>query len=205
MAFRSRVPPPGWKEYTHPLGALYFYHEEYVRSLLSSSPVKNSSHLDVQSSQRILTEAYLYDDATYQATMGFIHSIQTFLHHHEIKLESDTEIVLDITENDGFVCGYYLVSHTRRVIFWLDDFPTSYICSPVIPVLSLSHLSAFLRSYCSCKAEILLTWTWLDRIVEHQIEAEYWAHWDLFPHIRQVTPSLIAELRDDLTHGIVGE
>lgn len=41
--------------------------------------------------------------------------------------------------------------------------------------------------------------------VEHQIEAEYWAHWDLFPHVRQVTPALVSELRDCLTHGMVGE
>lgn len=44
-----------------------------------------------------------------------------------------------------------------------------------------------------------------DVIVEHHIEAEYWIHWDLFPHLRQVTPALITELRDNLTHGMVGE
>lgn len=146
----SRAPPPGWKEYTHPLGALYFYHEEYVSSVsLKSLPPSQRSLTHPSpspSSQRILTEAHLYDNAAYQATTSFIHSIRSFLllHHDQLNLSSsdDVELVLDITLNeDAYVCGYYFVSHTRRVVFWLDEFETKFMCPERVPVLSFSHLS----------------------------------------------------------------
>lgn len=155
--FESRAPPPGWKEYTHPLGALYFYHEEYVSSL--SHAIFNLTLIHLlffpRASQRILTEAHLYDNAAYQATTSFIHSIRSFLHlhHDQITLDPDTELVLDITLNeDAYVCGYYFVSHKRRVVFWLDEFPTRYMCPERVPVLSFSHLSESSSSLCAVQA-----------------------------------------------------
>ncbi|EIM85377.1 uncharacterized protein STEHIDRAFT_158011 [Stereum hirsutum FP-91666 SS1] len=174
---RVHLPPSGWKEYTHPLGAMYFYHEKY----------------------HILTEANLHDAPTYQATMGFhegsegksvrnqdalsIKNKESSSSPPTPSLDTDTELVLDITPNGDanaeLVCGYYLVSHARRLVYWFDDMPTAYLCPAGMPVLGMGHL-------------------------RHQVEAEYWTHWDLFPHLRTVTGPLIAELRDQVTHGVVG-
>lgn len=59
-------------------------------------------------------------------------------------IESHFELVLEVVEIDGTkLCGYYFVDHRNKIIFWLEEFDASYICSGVDAVLSHSHLRAY--------------------------------------------------------------
>lgn len=89
-----------------------------------------------------------------------------------IALSSDIELVLEIVPQDsGPICGYYFVEHRFRCLFWLENFDAEDICGDIKAVVSLSHL-------------------------RYEIESQYWAHWELFPNTREVTPDIVEELRD---------
>lgn len=144
--------------------------------------------------QHIYTDAYLHDNEILTITKDSIRNIVMYAAEHGINLHNDdTEIVFDVTENDGYVCGYYLVSHSQRTLFWLDSFETGRLCGGVQGVTKLSHISGFIQS----ATAIYVT----NIISEHQLESEYWHHWETFPNERDVTPEIIREFRDILSHG----
>ncbi|KAJ7822197.1 hypothetical protein B0H14DRAFT_2370890, partial [Mycena olivaceomarginata] len=99
-------PPLRWSTHRHPEGALYFVHE-----------------------QRVFTDAYLFDGAILaQVTRA----LTQLLARQRVQNILDTkpgriDIVLDLKdetpENDE--CGYYMVDHSERIIFWVDVFDMS--------------------------------------------------------------------------------
>jgi len=109
-------------------GALYFMHEE----------------------KRILTDAYLYDPQVIFDATNFISQIFDYVRAHNILLNPDVDLILDLTPNEdgNTVCGYYFASHTNRCVFWLDRFDANAFSawSEVRGAESPSHLRTRLYS-----------------------------------------------------------
>jgi hypothetical protein len=74
-----------------------------------------------------------------------------------VTLPTDVELVLEIhAQVTEMVCGYYLVEHSSRCLFWLEAFDVEEICNEIKAVVSLSHLrklifaSNSVLSKCKC-------------------------------------------------------
>ena len=58
-----------------------------------------------------------------------------------VTLSTDIELVLEThTQGTEMICGYYLVEHSSRCLFWLEAFDAEEICHEIKAVVSLSHL-----------------------------------------------------------------
>ncbi|KAJ8693654.1 hypothetical protein PTI98_008633 [Pleurotus ostreatus] len=148
-----------WTAYEHPEGALYFHHE----------------------SKNIFTDASLRTPAVLETISGLVNSFTYFVEANGIDLDPSTELVLDLEEagEDKGRCGYYLVDHENRSIFWLDEFEKADLpdWNEVPGVTADAH-------------------------IRHELEAQYWLHCEFFPHTRKITQDLVDELRDMLTHAL---
>ncbi|KAG9220617.1 hypothetical protein CCMSSC00406_0003716 [Pleurotus cornucopiae] len=149
--------PLGWTRYEHPKGPTYFHHE-----------YKN-----------IFTNAHLGTSVNLDTISRFITSFESFITDNRIHLDPSSELVLDLCEpgKDTERCGYYLVDHQNRTIFWLDEFKTTNLPDwrNVAGVTANAH-------------------------IKHELEALYWRHCEYFPHTREVTQGLVDELRDMITY-----
>ena len=137
--------------------------------------------------KRIYTDADLYDE---NETALVIESAELLLGQLGLDLrtehiESHFELVLEVVERDGSkFCGYYFVDHQSKIIFWLEEFDASHICSDVAAVLSLSHL----RQYAKHKlGTVCLLFP-----LGYQLESQYWSdiYWpplDCSAQFQQVT------------------
>lgn len=97
--------PSGWEPYTHPEGALYFFHKE----------------------QRVYTDANLYD-REYADTISELMCCLTR------KIEATRQMGVDIPEDYETVLeppkaedpsedwGYYFVDHVSQSLFWTDSY-----------------------------------------------------------------------------------
>ncbi|KAJ6548497.1 hypothetical protein B0H19DRAFT_1265326 [Mycena capillaripes] len=142
-----------WIPHQHPEGALYFRHI----------------------ADNVFVDADLYDPVV---LARLTICLDQFMLRAGAKtvLESNTvDLVLDILKHDEahFECGYYLVDHAERVVFWLDPFHMTKLRSwRLVPgINTATH-------------------------VKLGLEMEYWRHWDLFPSAVSVSAFVIKELRD---------
>ncbi|KAJ6615092.1 hypothetical protein B0H10DRAFT_1950218 [Mycena sp. CBHHK59/15] len=119
---------------------------------------------------------------------GCIQKIRKRCAAHELFLSSsgDIDIVLDIIKEDreSLECGYYIVDHSARNVFWLDVFNMSdlTVWKTVPGIVSSSHVN--------------LTF------IELGLEIEYWRHCDLFPSSTSLSPTVIQELCDTIVYSI---
>lgn len=88
------------------------------------------------SALRIVTEAYLYCPDTMTRITFWSETIERLLQKNEIVLSAQTELFLQIEDND---CAYYFIDHTARTEFWLDVVSTDDL--NMLPVVSPTHLS----------------------------------------------------------------
>ncbi|KAJ8473668.1 hypothetical protein ONZ45_g16209 [Pleurotus djamor] len=157
-----RDSPVGWIPFQHPEGALYFHCPR----------------------QNIYTDANLTDKTISDAVIRFAQRYEIFLHENHISLDSSVELVLDYEEEGEYegTCGYYLVDHQRRSVFWLDEFKTEHLpdWNEVPGVTSQAH-------------------------IRHELESQYWYHCELFPNTRELTQNMIDEIRDLITHALGDE
>ncbi|TFK32674.1 hypothetical protein BDQ12DRAFT_692200 [Crucibulum laeve] len=110
--------PDGWVSYTHPEGALYFYHEEKC----------------------VFTEENIYENASVSERL--LNAATTLFSRAEKDGISvaGCELALEITQRkDGQHMGYYFVEHSRRIVFWLDVFRGEKIFERVRGVKTLSQ------------------------------------------------------------------
>ncbi|THU81734.1 hypothetical protein K435DRAFT_735315 [Dendrothele bispora CBS 962.96] len=151
--------PQGWRQFTHPEGARYFCF----------------------TSQKVYTDANILDSRIHRFAMEFITQLIEFVRRYCITLPHENNLVLDIEKTEqGFLMGkYYLVDHSKRVIFWLDKFKANelLVLREVKGVTSLSHIGL-------------------------EIEAQYWQHCYLFPDCLMLGDELLTELRAALVHAI---
>ncbi|EMD35462.1 hypothetical protein CERSUDRAFT_157231 [Gelatoporia subvermispora B] len=105
--------------------------------------------------------------------------IDDIIHDRKIQLPENHELVLELEHNkDGtgnYWC-YYFVNHERRCLFWLDEFDISNDLSEIKGVTSAAH-------------------------VKHEIEAKYWAHWEMFPYGHEIPKTVFTELMGIILHG----
>ncbi|KAK7033789.1 hypothetical protein R3P38DRAFT_3498579 [Favolaschia claudopus] len=150
-----------WDPHAHPEGALYFVHQK-----------------------RVFTDSHLYDTNS----LTFINqALEQLLARPEAQSlplnleENQVDIVLDpMTEDsDNIECGYYLVDHIERAIFWLDPFDMSSLDYwDLVPGIdSISHIKIGL-------------------------EVQYWQHCDYFPLNVPFTQASVQELQDRIMFGL---
>ncbi|KAJ8696207.1 hypothetical protein PTI98_006093 [Pleurotus ostreatus] len=151
--------PVGWTRYEHPKGPTYFHHE----------------------SKNIFTNTLLGTSANLDTISRFITSFESFVSDNRIHLDPSSELVFALSESGKSAgrCGYYLVDHQNRTVFWLDEFNAAYLPDwrDVPGVMADAH-------------------------IRHELEALYWRHCEFFPHTREVTQGLVDELRDMITHAL---
>ncbi|XP_006462386.1 hypothetical protein AGABI2DRAFT_179144, partial [Agaricus bisporus var. bisporus H97] len=148
--------PQGWQRRVHPEGLPYFY--------LPPSDI---------CSMRVVTEEWLYDPEIFAAVQSAIRGIHDKISQtaHD-QADNDLFVVLHhdsggrlFRENDGKTrCGYYLVNHLKRCIYWAEEVTLDYELS-----LLLHNVRGELSGH---QADICL-------------EAEYWTNWDNFPNLQK--------------------
>jgi len=132
-----------------------------------------------QEQRRVLTDAYLYDPEVFATIVDCICQLDEIVQAKNILQWSNVDLVLDLTsdENGEKMCGYYFADHQNRTLFWLEAFDASSLLEEVRGVTSLAHIG-------------------------HEIESQYWAHWELFPNVHELSHTLVSELREIIVHNI---
>ena len=119
---RPQYLPPGWRSYVHPEGALYFHRRSQLNVVTGDdlSSVAASSHIHYWSDEVI-------------KMFGEI----------GIPLSDSYELHLEFNE-DQLSCGYYIVDHLKRCIFWLEPVSTDDVGMNL--AFSMEHLRESLTS-----------------------------------------------------------
>jgi len=145
--------PPDWVAYTHPEGQPYFHRSAGLR---------------------VVTEAYLYRSEIMDKVSCWASSIEEALRIRGIETSDKMELFLEPGE-DLESCGYYLVNHSTRSEFWIDQVSTEFL--GLRQVVSLSHLRSAL-------------------------EELYWTHLEYFPmHFDGLSSENVDELVSVFAHG----
>lgn len=57
-------------------------------------------------------------------------------------MPKEYDLVLEIVNlnNGGVIVGYYFADHASKLLFWMEDFDASMICSEIRCVVSIAHL-----------------------------------------------------------------
>ena len=71
----------------------------------------------------MITEADVKSDAVLKAVNAYLILIFDWASELELELGSSIELFIEPSVTSG-TCGYYLVDHGSRVIFWLQDCTT---------------------------------------------------------------------------------
>jgi hypothetical protein len=126
--------------------------------------------------KKVYTDAYLYDPTTLEQLTACLEQITDMIRNANIDV-SKNELVLDLQRGDDgeILCGYYFVDHAARLLFWLEAFDISPLLSEVQGATMPSH-------------------------IRHELESQYWQHWELYPIGRTLTSHLVMELKEILVH-----
>jgi len=124
--------PPGWRSYVHPEGALYFHRASQLNVVTGEdlSSVVASGHV------------YYWSD-----------EIVKIFGEICVPLSDSYELYLEFDE-DELSCGYYIVDHSKRSIFWLEPVTTEDI--GMNPAFSMEH-------------------------IRYGLEEMYWSHVEFYP------------------------
>jgi len=124
--------PPGWRSCIHPEGALYFHRTSQLNVVPGEdlSTAAASSHL------------YYWSD-----------EIVNMFGEIGVPLSDSYELYLEFDE-DELSCGYYVVDHSKRCIFWLEPVSTGDV--GMNPAFSIDHL-------------------------RYGLEEMYWSHVEFYP------------------------
>lgn len=123
---------------------------------------------------RIYTDADLSKPSTLSAIDAFADKLYNDAQTNpNIGITSKTELVVE--DIDEATCGYYFVEQDTRCIFWLERFDAESLFENIRRVRNMGH-------------------------IKYAIEAQYWAHCELFPHENRVTPAVLEELKQIIMH-----
>ncbi|KAF7350103.1 hypothetical protein MVEN_01312400 [Mycena venus] len=172
----SRNGPVDWTAHVHPEGALYYAYDPVVSHGAVQWPARNLRKL-----WNIFTDAPLHEKPAFEMITTFIRQIEKFCSTNGIPLDPETDLVLELTtdKDDQPTCGYYLVDHRQRIIFWYDAFEMERLsrCYQMYGVRSLQHTKI-------------------------ELTAQYWYHCSFFPSTLHVMPELVRELRDTVVYSL---
>lgn len=93
-------------------------------------------------------------------------------------LPEDWELALELSKDDETgepICSYYFVCISTRCLFWLHDFDLESVLAGLCGVTEWTHIHLALQG-------------------------QYWSHWEMFPHNREVPEYLVQELLGILVH-----
>jgi hypothetical protein len=131
-----------WVPFTHPGGALYFYHKSWVGRFLFHYSMSNVKIL-----KRIFTDVYVYDPDLRDEVLEFAR----LLNEAVLKLDpnvspwptTDYDLVLDIveTKDKEIVWQYYFVDHNKKTLFWLEHYDMSRLLNEIPGVTEPGHIS----------------------------------------------------------------
>ncbi|KAJ6621527.1 hypothetical protein B0H10DRAFT_2350268, partial [Mycena sp. CBHHK59/15] len=133
--------PEPWSPYIHPEGQPYF-HREGTRSSIS-----------------VVTEESMHRPEIRTKISSWIACIESVLAEMKAQI-SNLELFLQL-EGDG--CGYYLVDHTTRRLFWICDTGTEELGLP--SVVSQTQLNIVLEEH---------YWIHLEYFPMHLAPAQFW-------------------------------
>ncbi|KAG1815233.1 uncharacterized protein BJ212DRAFT_1481756 [Suillus subaureus] len=119
------APVAGWEPFTHPEGALFFYHPH----------------------KRAFTDANVRDSETTVKIDKAVEKAYEEARNANILLDPFVELGLELMVEDGEeMWGYYFVDHKRRVIFWFEDYKFFELMNNVRGVKRKSHVKYALDS-----------------------------------------------------------
>ncbi|KIJ61621.1 hypothetical protein HYDPIDRAFT_189512 [Hydnomerulius pinastri MD-312] len=118
-SFSHHPAPTGWVAYTHPEGALYYYHPR----------------------MRMFTDADLSLSDVTRKVEDYARFIYDLLEQKDAHPPLDElQLVIELIPTDtAVVGGYYFVNPRNRCLFWLDDFNAEFILQECKGVTSLAH------------------------------------------------------------------
>ncbi|GBE84018.1 hypothetical protein SCP_0510780 [Sparassis crispa] len=94
--------PAGWSVHTHPEGQVYFSYESEIS---------------------VVTEADLYSHEVQEKIAHWVAVVNSVLVERKTHVPRTAELFLEL-DSTGDSCFYYLVDHTARVEFWLQEITT---------------------------------------------------------------------------------
>lgn len=104
-----------------------------------------------------MTDAWLYDSATLEQILQVLKVVEDKLTHFPSTISKTTEVFLELADED--ICRYYLVDHSLRVEYWLEEVSTSDLYLP--ETASEDHLRKNLRAGIRTTADALeQAWSW---------------------------------------------
>ncbi|KAF9225865.1 hypothetical protein BS17DRAFT_568634 [Gyrodon lividus] len=157
----SELVPPGWSKHIHPEGTPY-----YLRGASTDG-----------STSKTYTELNICNSLIRADIEWFGDFLWSELTEQDLsQLELVVELRHHVKEEPIVVCQYYFVNHTKRSLFWLDEYENPAFLADCKGVNSLSHQ-----------------------------KAEYWLHWDHFPTCCVVTEELVKQLRYSILYSTLGQ
>ncbi|KAG1752368.1 uncharacterized protein EDB91DRAFT_1102074 [Suillus paluster] len=145
-----------WHARVHPEGALYFH--DSVRGIYTDS--------NLQSEERRRNIDLCVDELLAHTAPGLQLDCN--------KLELVVQLARKQKSGVG-ICRYYLVDHTKHLLFWLHELSTDKLFCGVQGVEKLSH-------------------------IKYAVEHQYWQHCELYPNENLPGPQLLKELKDVVVH-----
>ncbi|KAJ3568479.1 hypothetical protein NP233_g5680 [Leucocoprinus birnbaumii] len=119
--------------------------------------------------QNVLTNANILDEDNYRIVLGTMDQIFQKLKYDGVTPPPDTQLVLDIRWDRRRI-GYYLATPQGRCLFWAEGKHVRPLFKRVTHVWSHSH-------------------------IRHLMEAEFWVHFQLFPHIQTLPIHIVREIK----------
>ncbi|KAJ7485400.1 hypothetical protein FB451DRAFT_1363351 [Mycena latifolia] len=132
--------------------------------------------------KRVFTDANLFDNESFMFINSTMHTVHDFLRAYNVQLPPDVDLVLDeyLYTDQSKGCQYYFVNHKDRCVFWMDKAESSElfpVTEELNGITSASH-------------------------IQHELEAQYWYHCELYPRSLEVTDEIVNVLRDILLHAL---
>ncbi|KAJ7928305.1 hypothetical protein B0H13DRAFT_2311588 [Mycena leptocephala] len=166
-----------WTHKVHPEGGAYFVHSQL----------------------RIFTDAYLHDHSSFTQITSAVDQLLARPEVSELLTSelNHIDLVLDLKEEtpENCECGYYLVDHSSRIIFWLDIFNMSSLriwnCVPGIQTPSHNWDE---------KSSI----GWQPTLQQRRLrraELIFRLHCEYFPAALSISRDIVHELRSTIIYG----
>ncbi|KAF5362264.1 hypothetical protein D9756_002200 [Leucocoprinus leucothites] len=119
---------------------------------------------------RLFTDEWLYDEKTAEHISDFLNQIQQAIVEYGATIHPNSDLVLELQMDEGIQkCGYYFIHHPTKVIYWLEEVNLEY--------MSQQFGNEIRGDISDTQAEICM-------------EVEYWAYWDCFPNLQEITPDI---------------
>ncbi|KAL4254770.1 hypothetical protein ABKN59_004796 [Abortiporus biennis] len=151
----------GWEACIHPEGALYFFNEK----------------------RKIYTDAYLYDQETFDEIEDFASQMAELVESKGITLPEDIQLALELDPDETGENNwqYYFVRHSTRTLFWLHDFDVADLTDEIMGETSLQH-------------------------IRYELHMKYWNHIENFSFGQQhFTSDIFEEVMNLLIHAIADQ